>query len=301
MNGFGRRDLLTGALAAAATGGFARRGEANPDGPFDGSILGGVAFEVERSPGVDTVPGMVPQVPGPVSMLLCLCMDMSHSVRKGEQDRVDETRLQIEGTADALSSPGVIDAVTRAENGIGLVCTQFSDSARQSVGFALLRSEADVLAYAALIREGKVMVPAGGTSITRGLAVSGAIIVQVRRDLPYVFRRAVIDISGDGRQGPDEWYLNLRGTVRELAVDHGIVVNGLAIQSPGEATDMLGYYRREVDTPPGFEYSAEGAAWPVPLLPGRSWSANSPKDFVQSLERKLVYEISGRILTPRSA
>ena len=290
-----RRGLIGGSLASLALGGAAR---ADLDSPY-GRKSGGIAFEQMASPQIDTVPWLRPPGAAPLSMVLCLCMDMSQSIRKGERDPLDEVRLQIDGTAAALEAPGVIAAIEASPGGIGILCTQFSDFGRQSVGFAVLESGADARAYAGLIRESRVVVPARGTGITRGLCHAGAKILQVKTRLGYGFRRGVIDISGDGRQGPDPWRVSLPAAVRELATRHGITVNGLAIQSHGDPRDILGYYKAQVDTPPGYEHRPLGQRWGDPVLPGRSWKAGSEADFVFSMERKLQYEIAGHRPPPR--
>lgn len=284
-----RRAFLGSAAAFVAASGNA---QADIDHPSR-HRSGGVGFEDALSPVIDTIPYLLPPPSRPLSMVLCLCMDMSQSIRKGERDPLDEVRLQIDGTADALSSPGVVAAIRDSVGGIGILCTQFSDFGRQSVGFAVLRDAEETHHYAELIRRSRVMVPAGGTGITRGLCFSGAKILQAQTRLGYDFRRRVIDISGDGRQGPDPWHVNLPGALRELATLHGITVNGLAIQSHGDPRDILAYYRAQVDTPPGYIHRRRGRRWSDPVLPGRSWKALSREDFVFTMERKLQYEIAG--------
>ena len=281
---------LAGGGAAVALG-AGRRAQA--DEPLAGNVVGGVDYEVGRSPYLATVPGMTPALDAPLDLVLCLCMDVSHSIKRGENGGPDELRLQLEGTAEAFEAPSVRDAILANPGGIGVICTQFSDRATQSVGFAVLRSEEDVRAYAELIRTCPAALPRGGTSIARGLSLSGAKILQVRSVLGYDFRRAVIDISGDGRQSADYWYRALREVVGQLAQQHGIVVNGMAIQSPDDDLDVLAYYQERVDTPEGFEYTAPGSKWGDPVTAGRSWSANSPEDFVRNMEMKLRYEVSG--------
>lgn len=283
-----RRQVLAG-LAAILSAGRVGAEAQRPTGPR----TGGVAFEAMASPVVNTISHLTPPPSGPLAMVLCLCMDMSRSVRFGDRGPVDEVRLQIDGTADALESPGVIAAIQGSDGGIGVLCTQFSDFGRQSVGFAVLRDAVDVHDYAALIRGSRIIVPPGETGITRGLSFSGAKLLQVRGQLGYTYGRGVIDISGDGRQGPDPTHIGLRAAVRELATQYGITVNGLAIQRQDDPGDLHAYYSAQVDTPPGFEHRRHDSRWGDPVPPGRTWRAKSAADFVRSMERKLQYEIAG--------
>ncbi|WP_157973522.1 DUF1194 domain-containing protein [Tropicimonas sp. IMCC34043] len=265
---------------------------ADTDTDQDSGVVGGVGYEASQSPMLVTVDGMTPDLDGPLDLVLCLCMDVSHSVKRGTNGEPDEFRLQLEGTATALETPSVRDAILANPGGVGVLCTQFSDRAAQSVGFAVLRSEADIARYADLIRTSPAVLPRGGTSIARGLSLSGAKIRQVHTVLGYEYSRAVIDISGDGRQSADYWYQALPTVIQQLAVQHGIVVNGMAIQSPDDDLDVLAYYQERVDTPAGFEYVSPGSQWGDPVTAGRSWSANSPEDFVRNMEMKLRYEVS---------
>jgi hypothetical protein len=104
-------------------------------------------------------------------------------------------------------------------------------------------------------------------------SITGALKFSMRQFEPNGFegRRLVIDVSGDGRHnqstGP--------AIQRELAVNMGITINGLAILNEDQLLDR--YYRDHV-------IGGDGAF---------VMTAGSYRDFAAAIVRKLVREISG--------
>jgi len=170
---------------------------------------------------------------------LVLAIDVSDSVDVGEY------RLQVDGLADALRDPGIVD--TLVEGRMALTVLQWSGADRQqnSLPWRRMQSATDVAAFAHAARTmPRAFVrsdTAPGDAIMAAVALFGAV--------PDC-RRHVIDMSGDGAENAG------RATVQasRTALAAGIEVNGLAIESLGVA--ITEFYRRAVITPGGFVMTA---------------------------------------------
>ncbi|MGR3464236.1 DUF1194 domain-containing protein [Limimaricola sp.] len=172
---------------------------------------------------------------------LLLAMDVSNSVDDAEY------RLQVDGLADALSDPVVIEAVLMGRVAISVL--QWSDSTQQVVTTDW-RQPHDRVALAALSDEIRATPRAfimGGTAPAEALSAAMALMARA----PACHRR-VIDVSGDGtpNDGGDV------GAAQRRAEAMGVTINGLAIESLGMA--ITGFYRNRIATRDGFVITARG-------------------------------------------
>ena len=201
----------------------------------------------------------------PVDLELVLAVDISSSVS------TDEYNLQMGGLADAFRDPKVAAAIRASGNlGVAVALIQWSDNRRQfvSVDWALLRHGASAGAFADRITDAPRLVVAGGGTAIGGALKFGAAQIE---ENGYFGRRAVIDVSGDGRtnQGwPDR-------PLRDAAVAQGITINGLVILNEEPALDS--YYQDNIIGGPG--------AFVMTTMDFRSYR--------QAILAKLVREIAG--------
>lgn len=93
---------------------------------------------------------------------------------------------------------------------------------------------------------------------------------------PWLYDRAVIDISGDGQQNINTAFASL-AYVRDRAIAAGITINGIAIPVSGSVDnyDLLDYYHTKV-------IGGHGAF---------ALSATTPKDFMLAMRRKISQEL----------
>jgi Ca-activated chloride channel family protein len=170
---------------------------------------------------------------------LMLTIDVSNSVDYAEY------RLQVDGLADALADPAIIDALVAGNSAISVV--QWSGIDRQSVtlpwiGIATSRD------VAALSQSARLMPRA---YILSGTAPAEAILFSLSNFGPVAdCARRVIDISGDGTP-------NIGGDVavaRQQAQRDGITINAIAIESMGLA--ITNFYTRHVITRDGLVVTA---------------------------------------------
>jgi len=162
-----------------------------------------------------------------VDTALIVAIDVSNSV--------DDQRykLQMEGIAQALEDPGVIQAIVGgAKGGILFSLVTWSDKPTVNLPWTLIASEADAKAAAHKVR---ALPRQGGefTCMTRMMrVVSDKIVPQI----PSKATKVVLDISGDG---PDNCNSDEPiGEVRDELVKYGVTVNGLPILTP-EGPEMV--------------------------------------------------------------
>jgi hypothetical protein len=152
-----------------------------------------------------------------VDLQLVLAADVSRSI---DQHRFE---LQRQGYATAIADPRVVRAMTGGRNGcLALTYNEWSGPGAQRtlVDWTLIRGQDDAEDFAA-----RLLAPprpfAGATAIGEAI---GYAMGEFRR-CPYAAERRTIDISGDGT--------NTNGTpagiARDVAVEAGITINGLAI------------------------------------------------------------------------
>ncbi|WP_342713985.1 DUF1194 domain-containing protein [Loktanella salsilacus] len=183
---------------------------------------------------------LLPSLPAKAcDVALLLAIDVSNSVDSAEY------RLQVDGLADALTDPAIIDALVAGNSAISVV--QWSGIDRQSVTLPWSRI-ATARDVAALSQSARLMPRAYTLS---GTAPAEAILFSLANfgPVPDCSRR-VIDISGDGTPniGADV------ASARQQAQRDGITINAIAIESMGLA--ITNFYARQVITRDGFVVTA---------------------------------------------
>ncbi|MDB5368588.1 MAG: hypothetical protein JWP20_146 [Roseomonas sp.] len=197
-----------------------------------------------------------------VDLALCLAVDVSASVD------FDEFGLMIGGLAHAFRQERIARACAAGPRGAVAVALLFW-STRQEVALNWMRV-ADAAAAAALadaIDATPRLPPPGATALGPGMAAGLALLGRFEAKA----ERLVLDVSGDGRH-------NLGrppGPVRDIGVDAGITINGLAVLN--EEPDLLAHYEAEVIGGPG----------------AFAMSCADYTDFTEAMGRKLFREIRG--------
>ncbi|MCZ6863958.1 MAG: DUF1194 domain-containing protein [Alphaproteobacteria bacterium] len=207
-----------------------------------------------------------------VDLELTLLVDVSASVSD------EEYRLQAGGLATAFRSTAVLNAIrSSAHRGIAVSVIQWANQENQrvSVGWMLVRGEADALGLAARIASMPRLIHGGHTALGSALAFG----MQELESNRFAGLRRVIDLSGDGRTNDGR---PLR-VVREEVIEHGITINGLAILNELPLLDA--YFRDHL-------IGGDGAFFMV---------AQDYRDFAQAMIHKLVREIRSVPLSENEA
>lgn len=228
----------------------------------------------------------------PAPIALVVAVDVSQSVDERRY------RLQMEGIAQALEDPGVLDVILSGSGGgILFSLVAWADRPIVAIPWARIASPEDAAKAAALVR---------------GLPHQGGEFTCVARLLRYVNEvlaphaasqtaRLVVDISSDGIDNCGARQAN--DAARDALLASGATINGLPIFVAGE-NDVLGSgaYRA-----PGYDIGN------LPLGPGADTTtldvwfdahviggpgafllpAQGYEDFGRAIRRKFVVEISG--------
>jgi hypothetical protein len=209
----------------------------------------------------------------PVDVELVLAVDVSRSMD------LHEFAVQRDGYLRALRHPDLIRAIAAGRIGrVAIAYFEWSGQPRDGglVPWRIIETPEDAAAMAdeiaaMPIRRGR------GTSISRALSFAALLIEDDTVD----GAQKVIDVSGDGANniGPP-----VTGA-RDAVVAKGITINGLPVMaSPGRAmADLERYY--------------EGCV--IGGLGSFVMVAHEDEDFAQTIGRKLILEISGRVPPPR--
>ena len=229
-----------------------------------------------------------------VDTALVVAVDASESV---DDERF---RLQMEGIAQALEDPEVLDVILGgSQGGILFALVVWSDRSVIPIPWTRIGSKADALSIAAKVR--KLPRTGGGfTCLARMLRnLSETLIPEARNDWSK-YARIVVDVSGDG---PDNCSNrpSIEG-VRNQLVQADVTINGLPIiTDPEELVGVTAYMApgnsMEVRSPSRYFPEAVtldewyrryviggGAAFMIP--------AYGYKDFGRAMRRKFVMEIS---------
>jgi len=172
---------------------------------------------------------------------LLLAIDVSNSVDEAEY------RLQVDGLADALADPEIIEALIKGEVALSLMQWSGVDRQEMSLGWHRMRSALDVARFATAARATPRAFILSDTAPAEAIAFALAQFSAV----PDCARK-IIDISGDGtpNAGSDTH------AARNAAERAGVIINGIAIESLGVA--ITGFYQRVLITRNGFVVTARG-------------------------------------------
>jgi uncharacterized protein DUF1194 len=221
-----------------------------------------------------------------VDTALIVAIDVSNSV--------DDQRykLQIEGIAQALEDPGVIQAIVGgAKGGILFSLVTWSDQPTVSVPWTHIASEADAKATAKRVRR----LPRQGGEFTCMARMMRVVSDKIVPQIPAKAAKVVLDVSGDGKdncngQEPIE-------QVRDELVSYGVTVNGLPILeggagpeivTPGAPTARSYLPEKQQQDPLEKWYSENVKGGPGSfVLP-----ANGYADFGRAIRQKFVLEVS---------
>ncbi len=220
-----------------------------------------------------------------VDTALIVAIDVSNSV--------DEKRykLQMEGIAQALEDPGVIQAIVGgAKGGILFSLVTWSDQPTVNLPWTHIASEADAKAAAKKVR---AMPRQGGefTCMSRMMrVVSDKIVPQI----PSKAAKVVLDVSGDGKdncnsQEPIE-------AVRDELVKYGVTVNGLPILENAGPEMVTPGAPSSQSYLPGKQQVDPLEQWFTDNVKGGPGSfvlpANGYADFGRAIRQKFVLEVS---------
>ncbi len=199
----------------------------------------------------------------PVNIELLLALDASASVDS------KEFQLQMIGIAQAFRSPDVMQAVENLKPlGVAVGVLQWGGpgESRMLIPFTRLESMRDAQAFGFVVGRGYRFIGATSTSIATAIEDGVAALEQNE----FEGQRRVIDISGDGE---DNSSYSLEAA-KELARDHNVAINGLAIESDERGT-LTSYYNGNVISGVGSFVE----------------TANDFEDFERAIEAKLVREL----------
>lgn len=200
-----------------------------------------------------------------VSVALVMAADVSGSID------FHRWKLQREGYAQAVTHPAFLQAVAATpERRIAVAFVEWSSSNEQRlvVEWTVVAGIDDAERVAERLRQNDRSFN-GSTSIAGALDFS-SILLDV---CPFAFRRAVVDVSGDGVNGDG---LDV-GAARDRLVLRGVTINGIVMFGLMSEPHLREHYENNVIGGPGaFVMVAEG-----------------DETFAYALVRKLVREIAG--------
>lgn len=153
-----------------------------------------------------------------VDTALIVAIDVSNSV--------DEQRykLQMEGIAQALEDPGVIQAIVGgAKGGILFSLVTWSDQPTINLPWTHIASEADAKSLARKVRA----LPRQGGEFTCMSRMMRVVSDKIVPQIPAKAAKVVLDISGDGQDNCNS--AEPIQKVRDELVQYGVTVNGLPI------------------------------------------------------------------------
>ncbi len=221
-----------------------------------------------------------------VDTALVFAVDVSNSV--------DEARykLQMEGIAQALEDPRVMQAIAGgAKGGILFSMITWADQAKVNLPWTHITNAAEAKAAAVRVRA----LPRQGGEFTCMSRMMRFVSDKIVPQIPAKATKVVLDVSGDGRDNCNEQEPVEK--VRDELVSYGATVNGLPILEgnegegegpggvptrsylPGEdngGTPLEEWYRDHVKGGPGSF-----------VLP-----ANGYSDFGRAIRQKFVLEVS---------
>ena len=225
-----------------------------------------------------------------VDTALIVAVDVSNSV---DEKRY---RLQMEGIAQALEDPAVIEGIIGgAKGGILFSMVTWADRPKVTLPWTRIANAEEARATAARVRS----LPRQDGEFTCMARMMRTVSDKIVPQVPAPAAKIVLDVSGDG---PDN--CNAKepiDAVRDELVKWGVTVNGLPILESAEeqpsapvasylpqersASTLEDWYRDNVKGGPGSFVLA----------------ANGYKDFGRAIRQKFVLEISGITPAPDAA
>ena len=221
-----------------------------------------------------------------VDTALIVAVDVSNSV---DENRY---RLQMEGIAQALEDPGVIQAIMGgAKRGILFSMITWADLPKVNLPWTRITSAEEARAAATRVRT----LPRQGGEFTCMSRMMRFVSDKIVPQIPARAVKVVLDISGDGRDNCNE--KQPIDEVRDELVKYGVTVNGLPIlegaegdagaASPGVATQSyLPEQQATAALEDWFREHVEGGPGSF-VLP-----ANGYADFGRAIRQKFVLEVS---------
>ncbi|WP_350336221.1 DUF1194 domain-containing protein [Coralliovum pocilloporae] len=202
---------------------------------------------------------------------LTLAIDVSGSINASQY------RLQVDGLADALSSPDIIQAIMlHAPDDVWISVVQWSGDAHQtfSVPWTRVHNADTMLALADTIRRQIRHYGIYSTAIGEALAFIG----RPEARAPAVCQRRIIDVSGDGPSNEGQQ----PRPIRDMLVSQNVTINGLVILE--KEPELQSYYRDHV-------IGGQGAF---------IVTANRFSDYPQAIRRKLLRELTPVVASLKS-
>ena len=207
--------------------------------------------------------GVARAQPAQVGTALVLLIDVSGSVDNTEYE------LQKEGVATAFRDPGVVKAIWNQPFGrMAVAVVEWSDNATVVIPWTIIEDDTGSARFASLV-DNIDRTSRGSTALGSAIAFAIGLFDSCSCEAA----RRVIDVSGDG--------VNNSGALssaagRDLAVERGVVVNGLPITGDGSDVGLYEHYDTEVKGGQGaFIIEAKGF-----------------EDFARAIRQKLVLEIA---------
>jgi len=222
---------------------------------------------------------------GEVDTALIVAIDVSNSVDDGRY------KLQMEGIAQALEDPGVIEAIVGgAKGGILFSLVTWSDQPTVNLPWTHIASAADAKAAARKVRS----LPRQGGEFTCMSRLMRVVSDKIVPQIPAKAAKVVLDISGDGRDNCNS--AEPIEQVRDELVRYGVTVNGLPILT-GEGPEVVtpgvpaaqSYLPAKQKVDPleqWFREKVKGGPGSF-VLP-----ANGYADFGRAIRQKFVLEVS---------
>jgi len=220
-----------------------------------------------------------------VDTALIVAIDVSNSV--------DEKRykLQMEGIAQALEDPGVIQAIVGgAKGGILFSLVTWSDQPTVNLPWTHIASEADAKLAAKKVRA----LPRQGGEFTCMSRMMRVVSDKIVPQIPSKAAKVVLDVSGDGKdncnsQEPIE-------QVRDELVKYGVTVNGLPILENAGPEVVTPGAPSSQSYLPGKQQVDPLEQWYTDNVKGGPGSfvlpAHGYADFGRAIRQKFVLEVS---------
>jgi len=217
-----------------------------------------------------------------VDTALIVAVDVSNSV---DEKRY---RLQMEGIAQALEDPAVIEGIVGgAKGGILFSMVTWADRPKVTLPWTRITNAAEARATAARVRK----LPRQDGEFTCMARMMRTVSDKIVPQVPAPAAKIVLDVSGDGRDN-----CNAKepiDAVRDELVKWGVTVNGLPILENAQeelATPAYSYLPQQRGTSTLEDWYREN----VKGGPGSFvLPANGYKDFGRAIRQKFVLEISG--------